>query len=94
MEAPSPHPGQLTLWAMQSVTHGADYISFFRWRTCTFGTEIYWHGILDYDNRENRKYREVQDFYKKLKAMTVYVIQNIKQHLQSLKITIMNGILL
>ena len=69
MEAPSPRPGQLTLWAMQSVAHGADYISFFRWRTCTFGTEIYWHGILDYDNRENRKYREVQDFYKKLKAI-------------------------
>ena len=69
MEAPSPRPGQLTVWAMQSVAHGADYISFFRWRTCTFGTEIYWHGILDYDNRENRKYREVQDFYKKLKAI-------------------------
>ena len=27
MEAPSPRPGQLTLWAMQSVAHGADYIS-------------------------------------------------------------------
>ncbi len=69
MEAPSPRPGQLTLWAMQSVAHGADYISFFRWRTCTIGTEIYWHGILDYDNRVNRKYKEVQDFYRKLKTL-------------------------
>ncbi|MDE6420086.1 MAG: beta-galactosidase, partial [Lachnospiraceae bacterium] len=69
MEGPSPRPGQLTLWAMQSVAHGADYISFFRWRTCTFGTEIYWHGILDYDNRENRKLREVTDFYGKLKKL-------------------------
>lgn len=69
MEGPSPRPGQLTLWAMQSVAHGADYISFFRWRTCTFGTEIYWHGILDYDNRENRKLREVADFYGKLKKL-------------------------
>ena len=48
MEGPAPRPGQLTLWAMQSVAHGADYISFFRWRTCTFSTEMYWHGILDY----------------------------------------------
>lgn len=69
MEGPAPRPGQLTLWAMQSVAHGADFISFFRWRTCTFGTEIYWHGILDYDNRENRKLREVKDFYRKLKAL-------------------------
>lgn len=63
MEGPAPRPGQLKLWAMQSVAHGADYISFFRWRTCTMGTEIYWHGILDYDNRDNRKLAEVKSFY-------------------------------
>ena len=62
MEMPAPRPGQLTLWAMQSVAHGADFVSFFRWRTATFGTEIYWHGILDYDNRDNRKLREVKSF--------------------------------
>ena len=69
MEGPAPRPGQLTLWAIQSVAQGADYISFFRWRTCTIGTEIYWHGILDYDNRDNRKLAEVQDFYRKLKSI-------------------------
>jgi len=69
MEGPAPRPGQLTLWAMQSVAQGADFISFFRWRTCTFGTEIYWHGILDYDNRDNRKLVEVKEFYKKLKTL-------------------------
>lgn len=61
MEAPAPKPGQMTLWAMQSIAHGADYISFFRWRTCTMGTEIYWHGILDYDNCDNRKLEEVKE---------------------------------
>ena len=70
MEGPAPRPGQLTLWAMQSVAHGADFISFFRWRTCTFGTELYWHGILDYDNRENRKLREVKDFYTKFQTLS------------------------
>ena len=59
LEAPAPRPGQLTLWAMQSLAHGADCISFFRWRTSIMGTEIYWHGILDYDNRDNRRLGEV-----------------------------------
>lgn len=69
MEGPAPRPGQLTLWAMQSIAHGADFISFFRWRTCTFGTEIYWHGILDYDNRDNRKLAEVKEFHRKMQTL-------------------------
>ncbi len=73
MEAPAPKPGQLTLWSLQSIAHGADYISYFRWRTCTMGTEIYWHGILDYDNCDNRKLAEVKqvnDWIEKLAAVT------------------------
>ena len=69
MEAPTPRPGQMTLWTMQSIAHGADYISYFRWRTCTMGTEIYWHGILDYSGRENRRIQEVREIHKKLQAM-------------------------
>ena len=69
MEGPAPRPGQLTLWAMQSVAQGADFVSFFRWRTACFGTEIYWHGILDYDNRDNRKLAEVKDFCDKLRTL-------------------------
>lgn len=60
MGAPTPRPGQITLWTMQSVAHGADFISYFRWRTCTVGTEIYWHGILDYSGRDNRRLEEVK----------------------------------
>ena len=69
MEAPAPKPGQMTLWSLQSVAHGADFVSYFRWRTCTFGTEIYWHGILEYDNRDNRRLREAADIAKKFKAI-------------------------
>lgn len=69
MEMPAPRPGQLTLWAMQSVAQGADFVSFFRWRTCLFGTEMYWHGILDYDNRDNRKLREVKEFSRLLRTL-------------------------
>ncbi len=66
MGAPTPRPGQITLWTMQSIAHGADYISYFRWRTCTVGTEIYWHGILDYSGRENRRLREVKQIHEKI----------------------------
>ncbi len=69
MEAPTPRPGQITLWTMQSIAHGADFVSYFRWRTCTFGTEMYWHGILDYSGRDNRRLLEVQEVSKKLAAM-------------------------
>lgn len=69
MEAPTPRPGQLTLWTMQSIAHGADFVSYFRWRTCTMGTEIYWHGILDYSGRDNRRLREVKDVHRKLSRM-------------------------
>ena len=69
MEAPAPKPGQLMLWAMQSIAHGADYVSFFRWRTAAVGTEIYWHGILDYDNRDNRKLAEVGRVWERVKRI-------------------------
>lgn len=55
----APRPGQARLWTYQSILHGADMLLYFRWRTATVGTEIYWHGIHDYDNRPNRRSEEV-----------------------------------
>ncbi len=69
MEAPTPRPGQMTLWTMQSIAHGADYVSYFRWRTSTIGTEIYWHGILDYSGRENRRIAELRQIHAALAKM-------------------------
>lgn len=69
LEAPTPRPGQITLWTMQSIAHGADFISYFRWRTCTMGTEMYWHGILDYSGRENRRLREINQVHKLMDAI-------------------------
>lgn len=69
MEAPSPRPGQMSLWTMQSISHGADFVSYFRWRTATQGTEIYWHGILDYSGRENERLRELISINKQIEKM-------------------------
>ncbi|MBK8795160.1 MAG: beta-galactosidase [Anaerolineales bacterium] len=56
----APRPGELQLWAYQSIAHGADAIIFFRWRTARFGTEQYWHGLLEHDGRTSRRYAEIK----------------------------------
>ncbi len=58
----APKPGQIPLWAMQSVAHGADTIVFFRWRSCAMGTEQYWHGILPHNGVPGRYHREISAF--------------------------------
>ncbi|MFR1479575.1 MAG: beta-galactosidase [Hydrogeniiclostridium mannosilyticum] len=32
--------GQMRLWTWQSFAHGADAVSYFRWRTAPVGTEF------------------------------------------------------
>lgn len=56
----APRPGELRLWAYQAIAHGADAILFFRWRTARFGTEEYWHGLLDHDATLSRRYHEIK----------------------------------
>lgn len=62
-------PGQLALWTLQSIAHGADFVCYFRWRTSILANEIYWHGILDYSGRDNRRLQEVTDLSKKLENL-------------------------
>ncbi|WP_214630651.1 beta-galactosidase [Paenibacillus agaridevorans] len=69
MDMPSPKPGQMRLWTYQSIAHGANLVVYFRWRTATFGQEIYWHGLNDYHNRENRRIREARQIGGELTAI-------------------------
>ncbi len=61
----APVPGQLGLWAMQCVAHGADTIVFFRWRSCAASTEQYWHGILPHNGVPGRYHREISALMQK-----------------------------
>lgn len=69
IEMPAPRPGQMRLWTYQSILHGADMLLFFRWRTATVGTEIYWHGINDWHNRPNRRVREAEQIGRELASI-------------------------
>jgi beta-galactosidase len=55
---PSPRPGEMRLWAFQSVAHGADGIIHFRWRSAHRGVEQYWQGVLDHDNVPRSRYED------------------------------------
>jgi beta-galactosidase len=57
---PTPRPGQIALWASQAIAHGANLMCYFTWRTCPFGAEQHWHGIVDHDNRDTAHLAEIR----------------------------------
>ena len=65
----APEPGMIEGYAMQAVAHGADLVSFFRWRSSCSGAEQLGHGVLDHDNRDNRRLAEIGSFCKRLEAL-------------------------
>jgi len=72
----APRPGELRLWAYQSIAHGADGILFFRWRTARYGTEQYWHGLLDHDATPGRRYQEIKQMGAELKVIGVRLLSS------------------
>ena len=65
----APEPGMLEGYALQAVAHGADLVSFFRWRSACSGAEMLGHGILDHDDRDNRRLAEIGHFCRRLEAL-------------------------
>ncbi len=53
-----PAPGMIRGYALQAFAHGADTVSFFRWRTANIGAEMHWHGLIDHSNVPGRRLRE------------------------------------
>lgn len=56
----TPKKGQLALWSVQGAARGAQAIVYFRWRSCLFGAEQFWYGILDHDGLSGRRYEELR----------------------------------
>jgi len=57
-----------------SVARGADSLLYFRWRTCRFGAEEYWCGVLDHDNVKRRRDDEVATTGAELKTVGAEVL--------------------
>ncbi|HOJ33023.1 MAG TPA: beta-galactosidase [Candidatus Hydrogenedentes bacterium] len=73
MMGPQTEPGQIRAWAWQAVSHGAETILFFRWRSCLYGTEQYWHGILNHDGVPRRHFQEVKQLAKEFGELSPFL---------------------
>ncbi|WP_081927258.1 beta-galactosidase [Halobellus rufus] len=55
---PQPGEGAMRLWAHQAVAHGANVVSYFRWRRCREGQEQYHAGLRKHDGSPDRGYED------------------------------------
>ena len=65
----TPEPGEMRLMSWVNVARGADGILLFRERTCRFGAEEYWCGVLDHDNVPRRRYHEAAQLGRELERI-------------------------
>lgn len=74
---PTPEKGLMRLWAYQGIARGADGVLHFRWRTCRYGAEIFWNGILDHDNKPRRRYKEFCQEGRELAALSDRIVGSV-----------------
>lgn len=58
---PLPADGAVQLWTVQAWAHGADVVSYFRWRAATMSQEILHSGLLRHDETPDRGVAEVAE---------------------------------
>ena len=56
---PLPAGGAVSLWTAQAWAHGADVVSYFRWRAATMAQEVMHSGLLRHDESPDRGHAEV-----------------------------------
>lgn len=66
---PALAPDMLEGYALQAVAHGADLLSFFRWRTASSGAEMFCHGLLDHANVPNSRTGALARLVQRLESM-------------------------
>jgi beta-galactosidase len=57
---PAPLPGMVTLWTLEACAHGAELVSYFRWRQAPFAQEQMHAGLLRPDSSEAEAADEVR----------------------------------
>jgi beta-galactosidase len=56
---PLPVAGAVALWSAQAYAHGADVVSYFRWRAATMAQELMHSGLLRHDETLDRGGEEI-----------------------------------
>jgi beta-galactosidase len=63
---PSPHPGMVRLWTYEAFAHGAEVVSYFRWRQAPFAQEQMHSGINLPDGSPDIAADEIREIVKEL----------------------------
>ncbi|MEM9199716.1 MAG: alpha-amylase family protein, partial [Pseudomonadota bacterium] len=66
---PAPLPGMLRLWAWEAYAHGAEVVSWFRWRQAPFAQEQLHAGLLRPDSAAASGLAEVEQVAREIAAM-------------------------
>jgi beta-galactosidase len=66
---PDPLPGMARLWAWEAFAHGAEVVSYFRWRQAPFGQEAMHAGLLRPDSAPTPALAEVAEVARELAEM-------------------------
>lgn len=70
----NPVPGEMRAMTYSSIARGADSLLYFRWRSCRFGAEQYWSGLIDHDNIPRRRYKEAAQVGQELKRIGQHIL--------------------
>lgn len=62
-------PGLVRLWGMEGFAHGAEMVSYFRWRQAPFAQEQFHAALNRPDNAPDRAYFEVRELSRDLAAL-------------------------
>jgi beta-galactosidase len=67
--APEPGQGAIRLWAHHAAAHGADVVTYFRYRRELEGQEQYWSGLVERDGTPDRGFAEARQAADELDAL-------------------------
>eukprot|EP01125_Pyxidicula_operculata_P017371 TRINITY_DN6080_c1_g1_i2.p1 TRINITY_DN6080_c1_g1~~TRINITY_DN6080_c1_g1_i2.p1 ORF type:complete len:722 (-),score=118.22 TRINITY_DN6080_c1_g1_i2:211-2376(-) len=77
---PSPAPGMVRLWTIEAMAHGADVVSYFRWREAPFAQEQMHSGLNRVDLAPDVGYYEVGRVTKDLSVLPLdFNVQSRKE---------------
>lgn len=66
---PRPLPGMVRLWSLEAFAHGAEVVSYFRWRQAPFAQEQMHAGLLRPDCTQAEAWPEVEQVVRDLAAL-------------------------
>ena len=72
-------PGEMRKRAWHSIAHGASGVNFFRWRSCRWGQEQFWAGILGHSGHPGGRFEELKTLGREFEACS-RTIQGTRPH--------------